>query len=589
MKRPFLITLTLLSLCTAPTFAQFGKLKQMINKGKDEPAVDTTGSEKKKGGGLSGLLNKAVGSAAKLAGSIGGSMAGLTATTADLNTVMPQVVVMTNLHSKDVNVLQQTFFEGWQPGGNAVMMMFTNKNALQYNKIDGEVLVNGTPANFVTMGVYSAYLKDNTKPKTVSVKSSNGQTASFTLAPPTNTIKLISVNGQANNAPVDLTKDVTLEIETGPTGDNTPVLVMLTGQIIGLRTFYEVGWFEPKSKIVIPSAMFRNMNGVANKINFPNAYIQVSRSPIQKATNVSGAFKEVTYANMITDGKFINVTAKPQFNQGIEIKEEVKLASGNKATIETTKKQALFAPPLSHIKRIGVISFLVQGTTSFYDVKDNKWLDTRTTKSAEFPVFPAEVYQNIMDKMYPQLMDIIKKETGAEIIPIEKMTSSAAYQNAKPFINLAEKVRPDYNFTYKNTKQMVGLKNAADMVGINSPEHKIMAETGANALIRVTINLDMNFEGNDALMIPKLTYEIPGETLGDAYTATYATGTIIAAPFKIPRKGTVSADMLQNDVLKSADLVEGFQKALHMLKEKEDANPDYATEWQTMYNQTTIK
>lgn len=149
--------------------------------------------------------------------------------------------------------------------------------------------------------------------------SANELKLSFTVSPPKQTVKIVSVNGQKDNISVDLTKDMVIELE--PMKDERiPVMVSLTGNVIGIKTLYEVGWFPAGNKITIPAACFRNMNGVQNNISFGGCYLQLSRIGKEKATDVSGVYSEVEYANSVSDGRFITVSAKPVFNKGLEVK-----------------------------------------------------------------------------------------------------------------------------------------------------------------------------------------------------------------------------------------------------------------------------
>ena len=96
----------------------------------EEPKDD---KPKKEGAGFgAGLMNKVVSKAAKLAGSIGGSTMGLTGSTSDLNSVVASPTLMSNLHPTEVQEVGQDFFNGWEPGGNAVIVGFTSKGKQQF-------------------------------------------------------------------------------------------------------------------------------------------------------------------------------------------------------------------------------------------------------------------------------------------------------------------------------------------------------------------------------------------------------------------------------------------------------------------------
>ena len=577
--KKIIIAILILGL-TTPSSAQFGKLKGLLGK-KDSTQTEQPKEikQKKEGGGFgSGIMNKIISKVAKVGASIGGSMMGMVGSTDDLTTVVPSATLMVNLHPTAVQEIGQNFFNGWEPGGSSVLFNFTAKNKQQFTKIEGTITIDNKPADFVAVGCYSAFFKDNTAAKKVEISSNSGQKAAFTINPPKQKIKLLSVNGQKENISVDLTKDVVLEFE--PMNDNSaPISVWLTGTIIGIKTMYEVGWYAPKAKITIPAAAFRNMNGVQNNIGFGGCYLQVSRASMDKATNVSGAFPEIEYASIISDGKFLNVLEKPVFNKGIEAKFQE-----NGLSFEVKKVNALFAPAFNQMKTLGVMGFSAQGTTSYYDRKNNKLLGIETTKSASFPQFDDVVWTTILEKTYKDIMEIIEQEFAVKILPLETVTNSVAYKNSNSYSVSEQNTTENFSQAYKNSKLLLGKRPLSELSGIRSPEYKVMKEVGANALLNFTLHLDLNFEDSKAVMIPSITYNIGGEILGETYNSNYVTGTVTGKPFPLKNKQAITPEMLENTVLNRDALVVGFKKSIQAIKAKEKTNGDYEAVWNAMKN-----
>ena len=578
------LILLLLVLFSFSASAQFGKLKGMLGGKKDSTKVEkTTDSVREKKGGQN-LWSKAVGKIAKMAGNLAGSMGGLITTTSTLENVVPVPYYLTNLHPSSVGVISQSFFEGWEPGGSAVMLSFSAKNSIQLHKIDGSVNIDGKPANYVALGIYSAFLKDISKPKLVEITTSSGQKSTFTLTAPKQSIKLLAINDQKANVSLDLTKDVTLTLENLPSGDNTPVSVSLTGNTIGIKTFYEVGWFAPNSKITIPAAMFRNMNGATNNIGFADAYLQVSRAATNKVSNISGVYPEIEYYNVTTDGKFVTVTAKPVFNKGLVAAATTNYPNGE-VSYEVKKANAIFSPNLSRMKTLGITSFAIQGKTSIYDSKTKYSGNdsyTTTTKTAQFPQFSDDVWDNILEKMYAQVTEILTTELKVNVLPIEKVTSSKGYQHIAPFSIDEANTKAEFSKSYKNSKLLAGLRPLSETMGKKSGEYKIMQEIGANAIMRFTAGLNMSFEGSSAIMTPTLSFEINGEVLGETFTTNYLTGTVTGKGVTIKNKGKVDLTTLENSFLKMPDLMAAFKKSLQDIKQKEQQNGDYEIEWAAM-------
>lgn len=575
-KKIFTITVLIIAI-NLNSFAQLGKLKGMIGK-KDSTQTEEPkdGKPKKDGGGFgAGLMNKVISKAAKFAGTIGGTASGMIGSTNDLNSVVAAPSFMSNLHPTEVQEIGQDFFNGWEPGGSAIILGFTSKGKQQFNKIEGDVLIDGKPANYVVMGFYSSFSKDNS-PKKVEVSTSSGQKASFTVNPPQQTVKILSINGQKENISVDLTKDVVIELE--PMKDTkTPIIVYLTGTVIGIKTLYDVGWFPAGNKITVPAASFRNMNGSQSNLGFGGCYLQVSRIVQEKATNVSGVFPEVEYANAISDGRFITVTAKPQFNKGLEVKG---IEAGTNYT--ASKSFAMFAPAFGHMKTLGIMGFAALGKTSYYDVKTKQFQGVEITKTAKFPQFGNDVWENILDKTYNAVTQALKDEFKVTILPVEKVTNSVAYQKANSYTTEDANTTENFKIAYKSTKMFLGKRPVSELTGTKSPEHNIMKETGANALLNFTLHLDLNFESSKAIMVPRITYNIAGETLGGYYNTTYVTGEVIGASFPIKNNQTITPQMLENTVINIPALVAAFKKSIQEINAKDKANGDYEIVWKAM-------
>lgn len=562
--------------------AQLGKLKGLVGK-KDSTKTETPKEEKapKEGGGFgAGLMNKVVGKMAKAAFAVGGGAMGMVGNTDDLTSVTLTPGLMTNLHPLAVQEIGQDFFGGWEPGGSVYTMMFTSKTGWKATKISGSVKVDGVPANYVTMGVYSSFSK-NKEPRKVEIVSDKGQNSSFTINPPTQKIKLLTVNGQTSNASLDLSKDVVLEFEDMPEDTKTPILVQLTGSQIGIKTFFAVGYFTPKKKIVIPPAMFRNMAGAAEaNIAFNGCYLQVSRSKNESAVNVTGIYPEVKYGAMVTDGMFVNITTKPAFNKGIE-------AKGKEGLTEyvATKSSAFNSPNFGSMKNLGVMGFAAKGSTSFYDQKTKYVMGggyETTTKIATFPQFPTEVWDDVLNQLYGKITNALITEFNVKLVDLDKITGSQAYKAATPYDTQEENTQSEFFVTYKNTKSLNGIRPIAESLAANTTEHKVMQETGVNSLLKLILNFKLNFEGSSAYMTTTVDYELLAPVLGETYPTHYLKGSLSGAKYYLQKNKKVSPADLANSVLNINSLTAAFTKALQDIKAKEKANPDYDVEWAAM-------
>ncbi|HEX7366924.1 MAG TPA: hypothetical protein VF273_07505 [Pelobium sp.] len=579
MKKKLIFTGVLIVAFSLGSFAQFGKLKGML------PKKDSTKTEVAKQGSAKtsgGFMNKMVGKMAKVAGAVGGGMTGMIKTIPDFNGIALTAGYLTNLHPAEVGTIDQSFFEGYEPGGNVLFLMFSSKENLKFTKVDGTVTVDGKPANYVSIGIYSVYFKDNDKPRLVEAKTSSGQYTSFTVNPPKQKIKLLAVNGQKDNISVDLTKDMTIDLGDLDKNDKSMVSVQLTGSTIGIKTFYNVGYFPPAAKIVIPAAFFRNMDG--SSANFTdNPYIQVSRMAEESVSNLKGDLPEVIYSAGTTDGKFITVTNKPIFNKEIEI---VGKGQKDQLPFKINKKLALTSPNLSRLKKVAITSLSIKGKTTFYNSKTTDNMDgsrTISTVSIKFPVFPKEVWAEVLSNMYEGLTKILKEELNVEFVPIDKVTSSNGYKIIAPFSKEEQNSKSEYVQTYKNTKLLSGVRPLTLMVGKRSGEYQIMEETGANATMRLNLGLTMVPDGKmNAVMVPSLSFELNGEVLADIINTNYFSGTITGNGTGLSNKKGVNLQILEDTYLQKTEMLNAFRKAIQELKAKEAQTEDYKIEWNAM-------
>jgi len=556
--------------------SQLGKLKGFIGK-KDttkiqEPKEDTP---KKEGGGFgAGLINKALSKVSKAAFAVGAGATGLITSTDDLTTVAFAPGLMQNLHPREVQEIGQDFFNGWEPGGTGIIIMFASKEGIKITKINGEVKIDGVKANTTPLGIYSSFAKGN-QPKKVEIITKSGQNSSFTIHPPTQKVKLLSINGQTKNAVLDMNKDVVLEFAEMPEDTKTPIMVQLTGNTIGIKTLYTVGWFAPKTKIVIPPAMFRNMYGAESNIGFEGCYLQVSRSKSEKASQVSGIIAEIEYGTMINDGMFVNVPNKPNFNKGIEAK-----GKEGEVNYVVNKKIAASSVNFGSMKNLGVLAFAAKGSTSYYDSKTKYVIGggyETTSKMATFPQFSNEVWDNILAKLYLQITDILAKEFNVNVVDVEKITNLAIYKTARSYDTPETNTKSEFFVNYKNTKSLNGLRPFAEMG--SSLEHKVMEEANVNSLLKLTLNLKMSFEGSVASMTPSLDFEILGPVVGSMYPTNYLSGSVTGEGYPIKNKAKIDANTLENNVLGLNSLTASFKKAMKDIKAKEKANGDYDIEW----------
>jgi hypothetical protein len=497
-------------------------------------------------------------------------------TSADLSEVTPTVGISSNLHPSELGTISQSFFNGWVSGGNLTYLMFSKKSTPGYVKIDGSVTIDGTPVEYLTSGMYGFITPASTTPGHVEIATSTGQKASFNIKPYKNPVKIISVNGQSDNISLDLTKDVTIELEGADVAAGKPLKVMIAVNQVSIKSLYDVCYIRSGSKITIPAAAFRNINIVpgGNAIyNYKKSFISVGFESVENATDVTGAFSEVKYISGYTDGKFITVTNEPQLNTGLVAKGSAEFAAGA-MDYSFFKPGAFTSRPISQLSKIGVISFAIRGTT--YQQHETESQFALKTQTLEFPQQSNETWDALLEKMYPEFMAVIQSQL-APVMPVESITATQAYKSAESFARDDVNTKVAFSRSYKSTKVISAFMPVSEGYGVNSTNEKIMKESGANGLLTMTIDLQMETdkEGH-ILMCPKLAFEISGASNGTVANTKYYSGTVTGKG--VPFNDQMAKNELEK-VIRASDLVAAFEKGLKEIREKEKANNDYQAVW----------
>ena len=504
-----------------------------------------------------------------------------TASTDDLSTVVPSIYYMDNLPPSNLGTVEMAFFEGWKTKGNQTMIMFTKKDAVGYSKIKGTVTVDGKPAEFITMGVYSAFSSDNTAPKKIEVTSEKGQKASFTVHPPKYDVKIVSINGSKDETVnLDPARDLVLELESPAGSTGTTIAVRLMVKTAGLSYWSEVGYFPSADKIIIPAAYLRNVNNSNGSMtNFKKSYFSVARTSYDQATDVTGIYPTVEYANVYYAGRYANINPDIEVSKGITVKGTDKFNDGP-VEYEFTKANAFNSMAFGKIKNIGILSFALRGimydhkSSTKYNIGGNSY--TTTTKTLQFPQLPDEKWDFVLNELYQRLTQVVKEELNAPILALEKITGTEVYQRMDQFSKDDENTTVELSRGYKGLKVISNFVPVTDQWGPNNNMTKLINQSGANAILKTTLDLQVAWDGSKGVLVPKLATELLGPTNGDLFPTKYFTSLIIGKGYKLDdiKEGSQLTTIIRID-----DLVTQFRKGLQALKQKEKENGDYNIIW----------
>jgi hypothetical protein len=508
-------------------------------------------------------------------------------TSANLEEMTPFVAIDCNLHSNKVGTISQTFFDGWIPGGEMNVLMFTGKKGPGFVKVDGTVTIDGKPVEYLTAGLYSLTTEASTSPRTFDVTTSSGQKSSFTIAPfAAAPFKIKSINGGTDNVPLDLTKDVVIELEEINLPENALLKASIAINQVSIKSLYDVAFVRSGSTLTIPAAAFRNINlkpaGEAT-YNYKKSYISITYESTENATEVTGIFPSVQYIRSYSDGKFVNVTTEPVLNPGLTVK-----GKEREFAYQVFKANAFLSRPFEHLKKAGLLSFSIRGTTykevlqssSSTPVKINPFGGASSTTTVTTITITKELpWEALLEKLYPEFMAVVESELSATVLPVEKITGSEAYKTIENFSNDDESTQVEFARTYRNTKVISAFMPISEGYGANGVNQRIMNETGTDALITLTLDLQLGEEAGTGkmLMIPKLAFEIAGKANGRVVNTKYVAGTIEATE-AVSFQKDITAEQLET-IIRKTDLLYVFKKTLVYIKAMEKSNGDYDIVW----------
>lgn len=558
-----IILLLAISFAITSTHAQFWKKKDAAQTDSTKKEENNEGEKKKKGG----FMGKVMGKIAKVAGNTVAGASGTVAVFDDWKDVSVVASVGTNIYSKDLGILVTDFFgKDWISNGDFTMLGLSSKDGFKMYKYGGNIKVNNKELKHFSMGIHSATENPNTGKKKITFEKNGTVEGSFEIPVPEKNIKLISINGQNKNVKVDLTKDVQLELANFSTNSDALIRVDLVLTTIGIRSLYCVGYVKPGAKITVPAANFRNIE-TDNKYNFKDCYLAVSDQTEIPAQNLTGVFKQpfAVYTGS-NDGMWIDVTASNNNNKGIEI-------NGN-----IVKKNAAYCMPLSKAKNIAVSSFYTYATTYAKGEKDNKWTNTKTTKTIDFPEVPDAVLDNLLDEMYKKFTATLTEVLGSTVLPASTIPNTTSYESFSQLFAEETNNEDHYLKIYKGLSPIQSLGSFSYMSkGVNY----LLKDAKADALLKVKLIGALGWPDgdNNPSMTSYLTIELVGASNGDfrsfAGPTHYFTFDLKGEKYFLKNK-TVP-DM--NKIYQIDKFNEEFKKMLTELIKKEKEVGDYEIVW----------
>ena len=338
-------------------------------------------------------------------------------------------------------------------------------------------------------------------------------------------IEIISINGVPKGEPVTVRIDQDLVLELNhPQGGTEDFYVQILGEVFGVKTFNDIGYFKSVDKITIPKEAFFNTSTPASKYNQGDNYLQVTRSKDElKQIPGIGAAQVISsssdWAKITFEGEGDKLLGVGWDKNYAQIKDKYE----DGFSVQATKSNAFWSPPFSEAKKVAIASFVVRATqlqqsetSSSSTTVGNTRYTTTTTVTKTFPELPDEFWDALVEEAYFKFKAQLEAQLGVEVIGIEQTIGAQQYDNMYSVDDTVATeivVKP-----YKGCKLLVPTKLGEIITAASSTfpadfaDVKLVEELGVDAIVSATLDVAMAWE--DFSLSPNLNYKFTGGTNG---------------------------------------------------------------------------
>ncbi|MES2963881.1 MAG: hypothetical protein V4760_08320 [Bdellovibrionota bacterium] len=502
-----------------------------------------------------------------------------TTKTTDLSEAAIQARYITNFYPKEAATQEMSLVSSdWKEGDFAVVVNLLKRYGAGPIEVDGTVTVDGEPAQYMGLGVYSKVFSGGaTAAKTVRISTSSGQVAEFQVAPP-KPLKLVSVNGAKSDAAIDMTKDLTLGFDGAGEKDSF-IRVALVAEGLGMRNFSDIGIYKLGKTVKIPAAAFRHpslqsnasarLEGRTTKssveekdsiiLSGPNTLLVERFETKTLNAPAAGAVEGISqgWAWMR-----VNVSGKVPTIFKIE-------TAGAKGGIEynAEKPNASTGKPLVEAKKLAIISLTVYGAliratesqlgaAGLGDV-------TTTTKTFIFPRVPVAYWDNTLENIHDGLSKMLKTQFGSTVISTDKVLAAKTYGELAPITE----VDTDHNIThaYKGLKILSvsqgDVKRVTATFADDRTETRLMRELGVDGLVEATVHFGLT-DAKTLTTTTTINYRIIGGPNGYQSNTSYAQGQVTDVAGKNFSAGQFKTEDSLGTVIPVNELISAIGHAL---------------------------
>lgn len=455
----------------------------------------------------------------------------------DFNNIAAIGQYQRNLYPADVGI-STLGTENWETGQNSAgVQLIKADGAIGVIELDGTVTVDGETATYYGGGVYGVlYDHDDLDPKTVKIVNADGQEAEFEIAPPPY-VAIKSINGATENATLDLTKPLELELDYNAAAEGKRVKVALITNAVGAKGFANFQSFPVQSKVTIPADAFKHKHvsgggptgKEATKWMTGENHIQITL--VEEDRSVSGMpFPYFKKAATIYDTKPVTVTGSTEGRAYIRANGEY-IAESGKFKYGVTSSNAWYARPLnSGNMKIGIASVSVEGvlyrqetsestSTDYY--QDYKVITTTTTTTTfQFPQLDDMYWDQFLENIYSDMVSMMENEYGNTVVDVDQITSNPIYdefyepkdENTEKYIS---KNLRDTKRLFPATLGEALADRKTIMIADADPMPTLLRDMGMDALMSISIDYRVAANKEDKIvLLPLVSYQVTGQNQG---------------------------------------------------------------------------
>ncbi len=531
-----------------------------------------------------------------------GQLAGnlMTAKTAELEAVSIKMGMVCGVYPPEIKTSESKFYpEGTREGDYAAFITFLKMEGVGMLEIDGEVMCDGEPMEYVGLGSYvKVFNIPPSKPVNIQVKTITGDEASFTLKEIPG-VDIITVNGETSLPILDLDNDIELVYFNPPGSENTRIRVSLITDVMGARALNHFADFPVNKigevKVTIPKEALANPEIAgqlnAGQFNKGENWIILEREKIQTKDDygseqnpgqvATSEIKTTAYASL-------PVIVKGKQDEGIMASLKITGNSPDKTLgYELYKPNATTGIPISKASKLGLVSFNMTAntfkeetkeSTSSWTVGNTRYTQTTiTTTTFEFPQLPKESWDYVMDVIYKDLVKFFKSEYNIDFVPVENVTGTPQYSGLFPAQEELNKsvVRNNYKGTHRINPQKISEILGATSTNLTSdnPQVNMMKAAGElDGMLSLDYNLQVaaNKEGN-IILIPRLSISISGrDETNNSKLGRYLDGYVIRTtgePYNEQKLKASKEELLR--VCSHKQMIEALKSGITTLRAKE--------------------